>query len=653
MTKAVAIYVRGQKWTQTEKCFNITPRNLKTGAMQLKLATANNEQLLIATKARSLLPNGCRRILLVEPPNVPEEDWDPDVAENNRYPVYDPYGLGVISSCIELRGYESDIIDLNLMVQYKFKSDPKSFKYKIWQELLKEKLDEFKPDLVGITCMFTLYHRSMIRIANFVKTYDPNIVVVAGGVHTTMASTDIKSSPGQLILEDCPNIDFVSLYEGNDSFPDFLDVTNLKIEADSLTQIATLVDNQYVGIIKRAEPNPETLNVAPNYHDLPIGLYSFLGRIGTFYWLDPNMISGTILVNRGCRARCRFCSVEKFNGPGIVVKRDIHMILDQIEWLHDKYNINHVMLLDDDIFNGEERTVEFFSGWAKRKLKVTWDASNGVIASALTEEIAHAAAESGCRALSFGIESGNPEVLRNIPKPSGVKHYLRAGEIMKKYPKIFTKGLMMVGFPPEPERNFPGESIRMDTINLAKEMDLDWYTIQPLNLIPGVEITNHAMSRGEIDKQKLIDGTERPVVGSTGKQDRRAKEEKEEALPFVNHLVHGDLDRIPTREEIIDIWFVMDYMVNYEKMWQLENPIKIAMLHKLFISMCDHTHKENALGNLFFALLEYKLGNIEQAKYRLKLAREYAKGNDYWRKRFPVLGLDKMVQELEQRISSI
>ncbi|MEK7121207.1 MAG: hypothetical protein AAB857_00695, partial [Patescibacteria group bacterium] len=83
------------------------------------------------------------------------------------------------------------------------------------------------------------------------------------------------------------------------------------------------------------------------------------------------------------------------------------------------------------------------------------------------------------------------------------------------------------------------------------------------------------------------------------------------------------------------------------------DPIKIAMLHKLFISMCDKTHKENALGNLFFALIEYKLKNIEQANYRLKLAIEFSQNNDYWRKRFPVLGLNALIEELELKISGL
>ncbi len=106
--------------------------------MELKLSRAGPEQLLIERKIKSLLPNGCQRILLIEPPNVPEEDFDPEVAANNRYPVYEAYVLGVISSCIELRGYTTDIIDLNFMLQDRFKNDPENFKYRIWEEMLKQ-----------------------------------------------------------------------------------------------------------------------------------------------------------------------------------------------------------------------------------------------------------------------------------------------------------------------------------------------------------------------------------------------------------------------------------------------------------------------------------------------------------------------------------
>jgi hypothetical protein len=198
---------------------------------------------------------------------------------------------------------------------------------------------------------------------------------------------------------------------------------------------------------------------------------------------------------------------------------------------------------------------------------------------------------------------------------------------------------------------FPNETIGMvlDTVKLATDIALDWYTIQPLNLIPGVEITNHAIASGVITEREIIDGTERPFVGSTGGQIRRESQEKVQALPFVNPLA-GDSSHVPDRSEIKDVWMVMDWKVNYERLSELSIRPKLEMLEKLFVSICDRTHHTNALGNLYFAILEDKLGRPGEARQRLALARRFATESDYWRKRFEVLGLDALLAERERRL---
>lgn len=609
----------------------------------------NLARKLIAEKLNKLLLHGCARVLLVEPPNVPEEDYDIDVAWDNRYPVYPPAGLGILKADLLSRGYEVKILDLNFKLQEHLKTNGReNFNYPIWKDWLTEELESFKPEVVGLTCMFTVFHRQMTRTAQFIKDRDSHMVVFAGGVHTSMAA--------ELVLQDCPSIDFVGLFDCDVSFGDTLDFANNKMAEEKITQIASLIDGQYIAVKKRAAVIEKSFNSGPDYGNLPIGEYSSMGRIGTFYWLfRPGTKAGTCRAKRGCRAKCGFCSVRDFDGYGVSI-RDAIAVVDELEWLRDRYGLSHFMWTDDDLLNDDKQnsnkqTVVLFNEITRRNLGITWDASNGIIASALTEEIADAAEKSGCIALSFGIESGNPEVLRYIPKPSGVRHYHRAGEIMKKHPNVFCKGLLMVGFPPDPEKGFKGETISMiwDTIGLAEEMHLDWYTIQPLNFIPGVEITNHAMNHGLIKKEELIDGTERPHVGSTGKQIMMARREKDKPREFRN-LLAEEPERIPTREEIGDIWFVMDYLVNYRQLESENRLVKLEMLRKLFINMCDRTHKDNALGNMYFALIELKLGDIKSANKRLDLARDHASTSGYWRTRFPALGLDKILSSFVHQI---
>jgi len=591
----------------------------------------------IAERVMQLFPSGCKRILFVNPPHVPEEDFEIDVAMDNRYPVYPPYGLGILSASLRSRGYMTDILDLNYLLQEDLKKKRGAFDYDLWKQLLLERLERFNPDIVSITCMFTITHRQMARTADFIKQYNESLPVIAGGVSTSQAS--------DMVLNDCKGIDLVSLYEGNSSFGDMLDFVNEKCDEEKLSQLATLIDGECVTLKERAQKTADSVNIIPYYHDLPIDRYSSLTRIGVYYWLFPEGArASTVLSNIGCRAQCTFCSVRNFNGKGVFT-RDVNNVVDELEVLKDQYGISHIMWLDDDLFYTEKRCIALFNEMSRRRLGITWDASNGIIASAMTEEIAQAACESGCVALSIGIESGSAEILRSVKKPSAVRHFYRCAEILKKYPRIFTKGLLMCGF--------PGETIaqQLETVRLGVEIGLDWYTIQPLNLIPGVEITNHALVAGTIDKKSLMDGSERPYVGSTGGQIRREKREKTEADEFID-LFEGDPSRVPSRDEIKDIWFLMDYKVNYEKLWGLENSIKLEMLRKMFVNMCDHTHRENALGNLYFGLIDYKLGFIKEARKRIALSRRFAETSEYWRKRFQALNLYGLLDNLEREITT-
>ncbi len=598
----------------------------------------------ITDKFKAVFPNGCQRILLIEPPNVPEEDYSIDVAWDNRYPVYPPMGLAILKTDLKNRGYEVEILDLNFMLQEHLKSNRGNFRYSIWQDWLSTKIEQFVPQVVGLTCMFSIYHRQMVKIAKFISDHSSKIVIFAGGVNVTTAA--------ELVLQNCPDIHFIGLYEGNGSFGDILDFVNNRAGREKVTQIAALINGEYVARNERALITEKSLNLIPDFEGLSVDKYSSVGRIGNFYWLlEPAIRIATGLANRGCRGRCRFCSVRYFNGQGVRT-REITVILDELEMLRDRFGIGHIMWLDDDLFFNSKRTVALFNGMVKRNLNMTWDASNGIIASALTEEVADASEKSGCIGLNFGIESGNPEVLRHIRKPSGIKHFYRAAEIMKKHPKIFTKGFLMVGFIPELEKGFAGENTGMirDTIKLARDIKFDWYTISPLNLIPGTEITNHALVQGLIKGRELIDGTEKPHIGSTGSQIRRTEDEKNQAQEFDN-LLSRDSNIVPSREEIPDIWFVMDYLVNYEKIQTEDRQIKLEMLQKLFVNMCDKTHKENALGNLFFAILESKLDRIQNARERLALAQKYYEESDYWHKRFKVLGLNQLLFDTEKNIS--
>ena len=46
-------------------------------------------------------------------------------------------------------------------------------------------MDRFKPDIVGVTCMFTITHDSFRKTVNLLREYNNNLIIFAGGVHVT------------------------------------------------------------------------------------------------------------------------------------------------------------------------------------------------------------------------------------------------------------------------------------------------------------------------------------------------------------------------------------------------------------------------------------------------------------------------------------
>lgn len=190
----------------------------------------------IAEKIKAVIGSFCRRVLVINPPQISEADFLIERALNNRYWIYQPYGPGVLCRNLEERGYETDLLDLNFEVLLSAHEEKEAFEYRIWREKLYQALDNFSPDVIGISCMFTMTHAIMKEISEAIKAYDPSLPIIAGGVHPSNAT--------KLVLEDCRDIDFIGLYECDHSFPDMLDFVNGKLGPDRNARRRTLRRDQ-------------------------------------------------------------------------------------------------------------------------------------------------------------------------------------------------------------------------------------------------------------------------------------------------------------------------------------------------------------------------------------------------------------------------
>jgi radical SAM superfamily enzyme YgiQ (UPF0313 family) len=591
---------------------------LETEDLDLALETndEHSEELI-----NELFPSrSIKRILLVVPPDMSSKMFNYKQAKEKRYTNFPPYGFVILAEHLNQINIETHILNLHheLLKEAQSSENEKTFSFsQIWKSKLDEEIGQFKPDLIGLTCMFTMTHDSLKNVAKYLDKYE--IPIAAGGVH-------VSSDPSR-IFKDIPAISIVFQKEAEVAIKKFVKVVNNELPYTELAQIVINTNGEEFQYEKEERPQAEDMNIIPAYDLIDLGNYTKYGTVGSFYHLLPKETKmATALSNRGCRARCTFCAVRHFSGLK-VRQRSIESVIDELELIYDKYGVRHIMWLDDDLLKDDKRAISLFNEMVKRNLKMTWDATNGVIAASCKDEIIAAAAESGCIGLHIGIESGNPEILRQIKKPGTADTFLAAAEVFRKYETIVASAFIMIGFPHETMGQI------WDTINLCRQMDLDWYSIGTLQPLPGTPIFDSMIEEGLINIDKAKD--RRFVLGPNGRAKEKEKKQRKRNDLDIASIPHH---LIPTESDLTDIWFFMDYELNYSRLYNENRPIKIDQQIKQLTKVCDSLYKDHAFALYFLSQLEKKKYKKINTELILRLENKLAE-SDYWKYRFDAYGL--------------
>jgi radical SAM superfamily enzyme YgiQ (UPF0313 family) len=591
---------------------------------------------LIIDKAKLIFKKKCKRILIIHPPEITQADLQYETGKRGAYPCFPPYGIGVLAQALILNDFEVEILDLHYEILNSLKaSDQESeFNFSVWKNLIRDKIETFSPDIIGFSMMFNLGHQNLVDEVEFVVSKFKDIPIIAGGVHLSLSA--------EKILEEINGINFILLHEAEETLTNFLQFINEGFaNPNPILSLATLVQNKTVIVNNRTKSTD--LIYSPEYLDLPIENYSNVGRIGAYTFLrEENVIAGTVLSRRGCRAKCSFCSVRSFNGKGVKI-RDYVEVVNEIASLKSKYGVSHIMWLDDDLFYDNETSIKMFQELASRNLNITWDASNGIIAAALNKDLLDACVNSGCVGFNIGIESGNPEILRSMQKPGTVDKFLEAATLLEFYPQIFTKGFLIIGY--------PGESLGQltDTLNLALKMQLDWYPSQILTPMPGTPVHQQILNQEKVGgfaetmvKSETFGKGRTFSVGVLGELRKREKSERKVAKPFVNYFESKDMSYIPGRDQLNDIYVTLDYMINYKPIIDLEDEPKLRKKASMLKEIAVRMTVNNPLGTLFYSLCLSKLGEKQEANKQYDLAMSHLEESKFWQERFNVLKIDQI-----------
>ncbi|TDA31763.1 MAG: hypothetical protein DSO03_04235 [Hadesarchaea archaeon] len=186
-----------------------------------------------------------------------------------------------------------------------------------------------------------------------------------------------------------------------------------------------------------------------------------------------------VLTSRGCVNRCIFCSVPLVWGCWRA--RSPANVVEEIEWLVEKWGVEEVHFEDDNLSLDRERMKGICREMVRRRVEVDWATPNGIDVRTLTADLLEEMRKAGCYWLSFGLEHGDPLFRERMGKsfqPSHVKRIVKRAKELG----IWTHAFFMVGWPWETK-----ESLER-TLRFAEEVGVDFATFFVVVPFPGTPL---------------------------------------------------------------------------------------------------------------------------------------------------------------------
>jgi radical SAM superfamily enzyme YgiQ (UPF0313 family) len=182
-----------------------------------------------------------------------------------------------------------------------------------------------------------------------------------------------------------------------------------------------------------------------------------------------------IMTTRGCPYHCDFCCVTNLFG-----KKIRHVPIENVVRDIQESGAKNFMFLDDNIIGHPKYAKELFK--AIKPLNIIWVGQASVSLLVSDHELMQLAAESGCKALFFGIESVSEEQLQTMRK--AFNEIEKMEEAFKKIKKmrILIHASMVFGFDNDTKEIFN------DTVRFLIKNKVSTVSFNVLTPYPGTKI---------------------------------------------------------------------------------------------------------------------------------------------------------------------
>lgn len=395
------------------------------------------------------------RVLFLNPPDLKREKYMKEIGRCGRRAVagelWPQTGLAYLVAVVKDAGLNPYLIDA--MAENLALSD------------LLERIKNLKPRVI-VANTSTPTFKNDVAVLSEIKKIQP--------VTTVMVGTHCSALPQESVSHTA--VDFVIINEAEDTIVELLEHLNKEddFDTDSLRHIKGIAFNDTdTGEVVITEPRPyiEPLDRLPfpAREFLPNDRYHM-----PFFGRHP---FATVIPTRGCPWQCIFCRAGKVWGRKIRV-RSPENVIAEIEQIRKDIGIRHIVFMTDSLTLNKKWLMEFLDGILTRNIRFQWICNSRV--DAVDLEMLKLMRRAGCKLISYGVESGNQQILDRAKKGIRLEDSHRAIQLTRKA-GILSMAYFILGLPGENHKTI------QDTLDFMKQINPDYINVHIATPFPGTE----------------------------------------------------------------------------------------------------------------------------------------------------------------------
>lgn len=402
------------------------------------------------------------RLLFIIPPYFNVQELLKRATTSTLLPAFTvPYGILSIHAYVRKhvdKHIDFELLDLNISAHQILMMGtecPDSY----FQEVVKKKVEEFKPHIVGISALFDTSYGDLVTVSKAVKEANQQILVIAGGG----VPTNLHSQ----VLAEVTTIDAICYGEGEIPMADLLNAADY----EELIASHPSWGNRKTELAGKVLRNTfvQDLDEIPEFDYSLINMDNYNARSSDKHYAgDGAKREMSIHTSRGCPFNCVFCANGRLHGKKIRFM-SVAKVTSEVARMKDEYGATVLLIEDDNFLADKKRAKKILKELTKFQLRIEFP--NGLAVYGIDTEVAELMKQAGVSVVNLAIESGSDHVLKNIiDKPLSVTMINEKVQVLRDN-GILIHAFIVIGLPGEMDEH------RQETIDMLKNVGVDWVHI--------------------------------------------------------------------------------------------------------------------------------------------------------------------------------